>query len=172
LRNLNFHALRGLLKALLLDRDFVFADANVAHCKQAFPICRCRLLGRSREVCDGDRGIPSARHQHLPHPAIHTAAGKADASARIATTAIAALVSIVIVVVVVRLLALEVDGVDDRVGALGGLDGLGERLLASAIVAVGEDDDRLAALLFGHQLVGGDEDGIVEGRSASVAAAA
>ena len=61
------------------------------------------------------------------------------------------------------LAALEVDGVDDGVGSLGGLDGGGERLLAAAVDAVGEDDDGLSSGLLAHQLVGGEEEGVVEG---------
>ena len=61
------------------------------------------------------------------------------------------------------LAALEVDGVDDGVGALGGLDGGGERLLAAAVHAVGEDDDGLASGLLAHQLVAGEEERVVEG---------
>ena len=66
------------------------------------------------------------------------------------------------------LFAFEVDGVDDGVGALGGFDGLGEGLFAAVVDAVGEDDEGFAAFLLAHELVGGEEGGVVEGGAAAV----
>src|ERR1700722_11404837 len=63
----------------------------------------------------------------------------------------------------------EEDAVDEGVRALRGFDGFGERFLAAAVTAVGEDDESLAALLFFHQFVGGEVDGVVEKRAAAVA---
>ena len=84
--------------------------------------------------------------------------GEAYASALTATSAAAGGV-----VAGLALLAFEVDGVDDGVGALGGFDGLGEGLTAGVVDAVGEDDEGLATLLLAHELVSGEEDGVVEG---------
>ena len=67
----------------------------------------------------------------------------------------------------------EEDAVDEGVGALGGFDGFLEGLLAAVVDPVGEDDQRFAAMLFFHQLIGGEIDGVVEEcASATVAGAA
>ena len=71
-----------------------------------------------------------------------------------------------------RLFAFEIDGVDDGVGALGGFDGFDEGLSAAAVAAVGEDDEGFAAGLFAHELVGGEEESVVENGAASAAGAA
>jgi hypothetical protein len=76
------------------------------------------------------------------------------------------------VLVAWRLLALEVDGVDDGVGALGCFECAGEALLAAAVDAIGEDDERLAALLLCHEFVGGEKGGVVEGVAAASSMAA
>src|ERR1700719_1371457 len=56
----------------------------------------------------------------------------------------------------------EKDAIDEGVRALRGFDGFGERLLAAAVNAVGEDDESLATLLFFHHFVVGEVDGVVE----------
>ena len=68
------------------------------------------------------------------------------------------------VVVLLVLLAFEVDGVDDGVGALRGFDGVDEIFLTANVDAIREDDKRLTTLLFGHELVGCEEESVVEGR--------
>jgi hypothetical protein len=72
-------------------------------------------------------------------------------------------------VAVVSFLVSEKDAVDKGVRALRGFDCFGERLLAAAVNSVGEDDESLATLLFFHQFVGGEVDGVVEKRAAAVA---
>src|SRR5208283_4261293 len=61
------------------------------------------------------------------------------------------------------------DGVNHRVGALGRFDGALQRLFAASVVSVGKNNERLAALLFFHQFVGGQEDGIVKQSATSSA---
>src|SRR5215469_5527772 len=62
------------------------------------------------------------------------------------------------------------NAVEESVGALSGFDGFGEGFLAAVIDAVSEDDERLAALLFLHQFVGGEVDGVVEKCTATTVA--
>ena len=100
----------------------------------------------------------------------------ATATARVAATAAGvatrvATTTAVLRVVLVGFFAFEVNGVDDRVGALGGLDGFDEGLSAAAVTAVGEDDDGLASGLLAHELVGGEEEGVEEDGSATAAGA-
>jgi hypothetical protein len=91
------------------------------------------------------------------------------AATRISTTGVAATV---LGAILVGLFAFEVDGVDDGVGALGGFDGFDEGLSTAAVAAVGEDDDGLATGLLAHELVGGEEEGVIEnGASAATGAA-
>jgi hypothetical protein len=66
----------------------------------------------------------------------------------------------------------EEDAIDEGVGALRGFEGFGEGFLAAAVDAVGEDYECFAALLFFHEFVGGEVDGIVEKRAAAMAVAA
>src|SRR5579859_3512027 len=54
-----------------------------------------------------------------------------------------------------RFFALEVNAIDKRVGPLGVLDRLRQGCLAAAVIAVGEKDQSLSALLLLHQLVRG-----------------
>src|SRR5271165_2459022 len=72
----------------------------------------------------------------------------------------------------VPLFSLVVNGVDHRIGALRSLDRAVDRLLASAIDAVGEQHNRLAPLLLLHHFVGGQIDRIVEQRPPAIAMAA
>src|SRR5271170_1368784 len=60
------------------------------------------------------------------------------------------------------------DGVDDRVRALGGGDCLGHGFPAAVVHAVRKDDQCFAALLLAHQLVGAEEDCIIEERPSAV----
>ena len=55
-------------------------------------------------------------------------------------------------------LALEIDGINDGVGPLRFFDGSDQGFLAPVVDAIGEDDDRLATFLLGHNLVGGEEE--------------
>ena len=66
----------------------------------------------------------------------------------------------------------EEDAIDEGVGALRGFDGFGEGFLAAAVDAVGEDDEGLAALLLFHEFVGGEVNGVVEKRAATMAVTA
>jgi hypothetical protein len=66
----------------------------------------------------------------------------------------------------------EEDAIDEGVGALRGFEGFGKGFLAAAIDAVGKDDEGFAALLFFHEFVGGEVDGVVEKRAAAMAVAA
>jgi hypothetical protein len=86
----------------------------------------------------------------------HSAAAHARASEAAAAAVVSFLVS-------------EKDAVDKGVRALRGFDRFGERLLAAAVNAVGEDDESLATLSLSHQFVGGEVDGVVEKRAAAVA---
>ena len=61
------------------------------------------------------------------------------------------------------------DGVDDGVGLLGGLGRGLEGLLRALVLAVGEDDEDLAAGLRLQLVVRGEVDGVVEQRAARVA---
>jgi hypothetical protein len=63
-------------------------------------------------------------------------------------------------------LALEQYRIDRRVGDLRGVDGLDQAFLASAIDAVRQNDQRLAPLLFLHQLIRCQENRVVEVRAA------
>src|ERR1035441_9834223 len=91
--------------------------------------------------------------------ATHAAAHSAHVTAEAASVAIGILVG-------------EQDGVNQRVRALRRLDGSGQRQSASSVHAVGENDERLTALLLLHQFVRGKEDGVVErGASAPMVAA-
>jgi hypothetical protein len=63
----------------------------------------------------------------------------------------------------------EEDAVDKGVSALGAFDGVGEGFLAAAVDAVGEDHEGFAALLFFHEFIGGEVDGVVEKGAATVA---
>ena len=94
--------------------------------------------------------------------------GVSAASARIASASAAVVAAVVVGLVV---FTFEVDGVDDGVGALGGFDGAGEGFFAAAIDAVGEEDKSFAAFLLGHDLVCGEEGGVVEGGATAPGAA-
>src|SRR5450759_471487 len=65
----------------------------------------------------------------------------------------------------------EEDGIDQRVRPLRGFDGGGERDLAAGVDPVGEQDQRLAAALFAHELVGRQQDRIVQHGSSATAPA-
>src|SRR5580658_2058860 len=83
-------------------------------------------------------------------------AGPAPAAARITATRITAAHSAVMAWKLARLalfLAFEVNGENLHAGAIGCIDGIVKRFLAAAIDAVGEDQQRLAAVLGLHQLV-------------------
>ena len=67
----------------------------------------------------------------------------------------------------VSLLIGKQDRIHDRVGPLRRLDGVLQRLLASAIYSVGKDDHRLAALLFPHDFVRREIDRVVKRGAAS-----
>ncbi len=54
------------------------------------------------------------------------------------------------------------DGVNHGVGALSRLDGALQGLLAASVVSVGQNNERLAALLLLHQFIRGEEDGVVK----------
>lgn len=54
------------------------------------------------------------------------------------------------------------NAVDKGVCALCRFDGFSEGFLAAAVDAVGEDDERFAALLLFHQFIGGEVDGVVQ----------
>src|SRR5438874_9001581 len=77
-------------------------------------------------------------------PAARAAA--TSAAARVATSAAREPASAT-AVATTGLLALEVDGVDDAVGSLRGFNRIGQPLLRAAVHAVGQHDQRLAALL-------------------------
>jgi hypothetical protein len=62
----------------------------------------------------------------------------------------------------------EHDGIHDGVGMLRCGNGTLERLFASSIDAVGEDDDRLSSRLLLHQFIRGEIDCIVKQSSAAV----
>ena len=62
----------------------------------------------------------------------------------------------------VRLLAFEVDGVDHGIGPYGSFGCRLQGLLASFVDAIGEDNQSLAAFLLAHDLVGGEEQGVVQ----------
>src|ERR1019366_4029788 len=63
----------------------------------------------------------------------------------------------------IALFALEIDGIDQGIGPLRRFDGFGKQRSAAVIHAIGEQDERLAALLRAHQFVAGEQDGIVHG---------
>ena len=65
----------------------------------------------------------------------------------------------------------EEDAVDEAVGALGGFEGFAERFLATVVDAIGEDDERFAALLLFHQFAGGEVNGVVKESAAAVTVA-
>ncbi len=67
----------------------------------------------------------------------------------------------------VSLLVGKKDRIHDRVGPLRRLDGVLQRLLASAIHSVGKDDHRLAAFLFPHDFVRCEIDRVVKRGAAS-----
>ena len=94
------------------------------------------------------------------------------ASAGVSAAGIAAATTLWIVVCGMIFFSLEVDGVDDGVGALGGLDGFDEGFAATTINAVREDDDSFAAGAFAHDLVGGEEESVVKGGAPVMMAAA
>jgi acetyl esterase/lipase len=95
------------------------------------------------------------------------------AASRVATARVAAAALVLVVVgSVLGLVAFEVDGVDDGVGALGGFDGADEVFAAAVVAAVGEDDEGFATLLLRHDLVGGEEEGVVEDGAAMGSAVA
>src|SRR4051812_16819164 len=56
----------------------------------------------------------------------------------------------------------DTDRIGQRFGALAGRDSLGERDLATAVLAVGQQDQGLAASLLFHDLIGGEIDSVVE----------
>jgi hypothetical protein len=68
------------------------------------------------------------------------------------------------------LLAFEVDGINGHAGTVGRVHRVVQRLLAAAVHAVGEDNQRLAAILGLHQLIGSEEDRIVKQRAGPAAA--
>jgi hypothetical protein len=90
------------------------------------------------------------------------------ATTRIASSRVATAATLRIVIHGVVLFAFEVDGVDDGVGSLGGLDGFDEGFFALSVYAIGEDDDGFASGLFTHDLVRGEEEGVVKGGSTAV----
>ncbi len=63
----------------------------------------------------------------------------------------------------------EKNAIDEGVGALRGFEGFGERFLAAAIDAVGEDYQGFAARLLFHEFIGREVDGIIEESPAAVA---
>ena len=62
----------------------------------------------------------------------------------------------------VRFLVSKQDGVDQRVGALGRLDGARQRLFAAHVHAIGKDYERFASRLILHQFVRRQIDGIIK----------
>ena len=115
-----------------------------------------------------DAGLGVAAAATALAAAATAASGIASAATGVAAAGTAAVVAEAGAV----LLALEVDGVDDGIGALGGLDGMGEGLLAGVVDAVREDDEGFAAVLLGQELIGAKEDGVVHGGAAAAMAAA
>src|SRR5208283_687980 len=64
--------------------------------------------------------------------------------------------------VVIGLRVGEQDGVHQGVGALGCFNGPGQAHLAALVHAVGEDDQRLAALRLAHDLIGGEKNCVIQ----------
>ena len=66
----------------------------------------------------------------------------------------------------------EQHGIDQGIRLLGGCHRLEQGVLAARIHAIGEQDERFSPLLLGHQLIGGQVDGIVHIRAPAAASAA
>src|SRR5580698_6407199 len=65
----------------------------------------------------------------------------------------------------------EEDGINQSIGTFRRFDGVAQSFFAAAIHAVGKNNERLAALLLFHQLIGRQEHGVVQQSTASAVAA-
>src|SRR5579862_5233058 len=104
---------------------------------------------------------PSAALSATTRPA--TASSAASRPSRPASShAPASMAAAMVLVRFLVFLANEKNRVDGGVGALRCLDGFLERLLAAAVDAIRQHEERLASLLLFHQLVGRKVHGVVE----------